>query len=990
MIGIKITEKVPECFMNRLGSSISMLILSILCGCSAQKSPTKLEVSHGFAISDSMDGGFIVSGQSASGKTFSIALTNGLSKDVVLDNDTWTVHAIGWKGPVKFTGDTYCGSVVHNNTDSKTIEISVSMAGCTTASFTADVQLHPTRFLGCSSFSWYDSGNDTHNELTAAKADAYCDANAPIGFKNQLKYYKLIARDNTPTLKAGVFESGCLAFDGSTNSALPSNKFSFEVKAFRNFTDCQSNGPHQTYIFPEGFNKGNNESFDRLVHSDAASNVRVVLPTFISRRGKSPFLDMIPRVKCEASGGLSQTDCLPDFNDSVGVNVPWQGSSSSQQFLTKEKVVTCLPTLLSNSRYFNLESCEIRDDKLFASVRRNEFTCHNNQHSGIKDIFTADDKVLILKSQSGVNDVVEIYSTAGKFLQKIPLNLPTYQNVAGKLGNDGFHLYVTNGNLITKHVTNFSIVSPPETKSSSIAGSVMDLDIMDIDHLLYANETGDFGIFNWTIGNGTVSSIVTSTFNNSPISKITHTANKIFIIQGGLVKSHNFSSGSIDNTGTPLSGVSNASFFTVDLLGKIYIETSNGIETYSTETLSPLTSPDILDLATIRGLAAIRGQLLAVNGDSLKVYTPVGSAFVSATTVAQKCDEPIQIGSTTISFRTQETNQFDLYKEGLDLLGRTNFTKASEANTLFDLEHDGEMTSGGALQNIQEHLSKGVSTLLGAEGNCNDIKAKISTTSRPIYAATTIRDPFKGNEEFNVTITVNRSVETIPQWICSVNTSAGCTETFDLNLTYTVAKNNILQEKAIMKLKCGSKLGVFESLEGKNQEVHRKFLVWNTVDYTKSRFESYQKDSTDSSIEKKVTSFVKQGGKKFASRTVTFRQSATSVEGSASELQMSASGILAHKRMSLHDSSLASFNSNTSAVPTYDEVFSVIRDSIFNFNGYQSGSAMYNNSSIYAPGTYLTMDGLGYNTTMIPGGIDLTIGALSNSGDLEAYFTLTP
>src|SRR5690606_3438913 len=120
-----------------------------------------------------------------------------------------------------------------------------------------------------------------------------------------------------------VLESSCLDHSNSSFSQeLPLEKFPFEIRTFRTYADCVSNSSRsRVFNFPEGLQAGRPSDFEHLVQVDSYGETRIVLPASITRRGKSPFTNMMPNILCGIEN--SKTDCIPNITDEVHVNVPW-------------------------------------------------------------------------------------------------------------------------------------------------------------------------------------------------------------------------------------------------------------------------------------------------------------------------------------------------------------------------------------------------------------------------------------------------------------------------------------------------------------------------------------------------------------------------------------------------------------------------------------------------------------------------------------------
>ena len=330
---------------NKMNFFICLLTLFTLVSCGGSgNSKAKLEISRGFAVSNAgFDGGLIITGKnSTTGESFSIDLVSGNQSQMELPKGSWTFLAVGWDGDssaLKFGGKPYCGKTdAVLNSDSQTVSISLTIERCasdqtfasstyTAMSAAGELTATPVlafkklnRIISCNSF--YNHFNPIlpttqistvlYTKNSSSIPDNFCSSamNMPLDLQSKVKAYKFHAFNKTVTQSVGSpgFSSPCLDLtvaDGYYPSAaayptglrLPS-KLPLMVETFE---DSSCSKSIAIFAYSAGLEGDNSEAFDSIFYSILSPNVSgLILPANDVKRAISPFVHLLPKIKCAA------------------------------------------------------------------------------------------------------------------------------------------------------------------------------------------------------------------------------------------------------------------------------------------------------------------------------------------------------------------------------------------------------------------------------------------------------------------------------------------------------------------------------------------------------------------------------------------------------------------------------------------------------------------------------------------------------------------
>ena len=346
---------------------ISLVSLLSLTSCGEGGSQTKLEISKGFlAANTGFDGGIIIVGRKdQSQESFSIDLTAGTEASITLTKGSWTFSAVGWDGgnaaPFKlFAGTPYCKhQQVNLINDQEKIELLVTKEACNVPEFTAgnvDTLATPhtfkklSLFTSCNTFFSNDvlaNNSPSAHVVQSSTVESYCD-NLAQDQKTKVKSLKIYASKKNGLLQAATLgmSSECIQASAPNSSLInphqsgqPYNGRDLRLPlgtiplVLVTYEDDACEEPLARYPFEKGLAGNYVDSFDhRLLNrtSPYTNELRLVLPGNDMKRGLSPFMALLPYVKCKYGSiencynlptGLTSTDYhgFPGSNNHIRI-----------------------------------------------------------------------------------------------------------------------------------------------------------------------------------------------------------------------------------------------------------------------------------------------------------------------------------------------------------------------------------------------------------------------------------------------------------------------------------------------------------------------------------------------------------------------------------------------------------------------------------------------------------------------------------------------
>lgn len=460
-------------------SFMSLTLLLALTGCGGGQSNAKLEVSRSFAMANpTFAGGLLIHGTSSTGKNFTLALDTDLERTIKLDNGSWSFFAIGWDGGVygkKLVGNRQCGMINKEISGNTVIELSMNAANCSDDIFQKNVKLHEFKAVTCGTFNSYNSSNNTYSPITESTPDNFCHS-LPIQFKSQLSHYKVVAMEMIAGVPKRSFESGCFGaaahegFPSEILGFLPTTKFPFLIQAYASGPECQNTLASYTgFSFLNGLESGSPDSFDHLLLRSGSSPTqsRLILPSSITRRGKSLFMNSIPQFLCDNSG---LSDCFSAPSDSVHVMVDWNSNDfNGRKLLKKHTSMNSCPSSMSSGNKFSIANCYNEEGNLYGAVVRNGSACPPGSGTCSSTLSFSDGSSINIKSieDSTQNQFVlfeELFNLIG--LRNISSEYPFYLFRSLHESRDDLH---GGGQLrrVQQHLSSTGILAMVRTKHAT-------------------------------------------------------------------------------------------------------------------------------------------------------------------------------------------------------------------------------------------------------------------------------------------------------------------------------------------------------------------------------------------------------------------------------------------------------------------------------------------------------------------------------------------
>ena len=829
------------------------LILAILAGCSGGQTTAQLEVSTASITTGSLAGGFMVIGENAAGRKFSVAVAGTNQTKIKLEAGVWKFAAVGWDGgptAKPFEGTSYCGGLSDFNLSEQnaTINLDISSTNCSSPLLT-NIQFKPSfKILGCDIFYSYDSAIDSFSPLAADHSISFCDKTEMIAdYVTKFENYRITALSiASATDIKPAFTSVCKAMRTDI-MALPTGKFPFMVSLYKNEADCMNMRGAQTYNFYYGFSDGN-AIFDSLLSPGTQS---LLLATANTKRGKSPFMTEIPRINCGSYPNL--TDCMAEPAPSAHINVGFNRHHHDEQILLKNinpLINVCPATILSDSKFFDTDSCEVEDRSVRIKPYRNEFMCQSSaqefayfQAQTISDIHLKGNRVYFLKND-GTNTFVAFYTDKGKFIDEFNIG-PLSGGYALKMAvsADGSKMVLAN----SAKIFFYTLAGSGYTPAGSATMTVQDLEINATGTFLYTLISGSVQARSLSTPN-TVLSTLTLT---NPITDLKFRNGYLYVLENSplnpdFIHKAPATDGAIGATSPVMGAAANFEFFEVTPKKLVVFSTTNyhmkdlttGVEsTHISHTGSGISTP-------FAG-TVIKDRVLLASSSKIRMIEFEGTTNDAVLT--GNCSETVTVayGGVTkaLVIESKEDQPLDmLFRDGLDFLGRRFFADIDKPFYYFqNLAHNDERTTGGELRRVQEMLSpQALGGFLPEYQTCSDVVAAAPFIKNAVY-----RDETTG-ETMGFTLKVSKSTEAMSDFNCASDIGlcpASPNNLYDLQIEFEKTTGDM--ERMKLKLKCGKEIGSFESFESESGRIGRELYVYYTENDNSARYEKYSFDIED-------------------------------------------------------------------------------------------------------------------------------------------------
>lgn len=916
-----------EHFMGLL-KLISLLSLFTLISCGGGQTTAQLEVSSSYISTSPFSGGFIVTGESLTGKKFTLAINGSNQGKILLDTDTWTFTAVAWDGGgtnKPFEGTPYCGllSGFSLSSTNSTVKIDISNANCSTPDYLSATQFkNYFNVYGCDIFYQYASGTDSYSAVTDANIQTYCNsASMPNNYRTKFTNYRISALNTLGPLPKNIgFTSECkLINDNTQDLKLPMSKFPFIVSLYNSATDCSSNGPSQKYTFMNGFVTGG-PGFDSIL---SQSQETLLLATSRTKRGKSPFMAEIPGLLCSASPSFQ--DCFADVTTglSAHVKVPFSDNDGgwNEQVVLKNlsrSISSCPANVLSSSVYFNTDECSVDDGRMKIKPYKNAFMCQPSTGFfpgtyTIRDIHQKGDFIYVLRYDSSVpEDVLAIYTTKGKFIDEYSLGNYNLQKVAANLtGNKIAALHSTGVRTYTYTLSSGSLNFDNEW---SAAGTQL--------------EISTTGSFYYVAGANIVSSYATATGVNQDSLTFTGSINDLefrsvylHVLEsssGNVYKITSYT-GELDNTVPAAYFTATGSTSNILVNGDkiLYLD---GVNYYIQDTVNATTSGPYnigTFVSTPLGISATFNKVIIYDTAEINTFAS-GTSTPQLSLMTGNCTEAINISSGAVSklvtFNSREdTGVETIFQDMFGIFGRRFLGNNDHPFYYFQALSDNgdELNTGGDLRRVQEMLSpQALGAFFSEYASCNDVKNAAPFSKNAIF-----KDDING-ESMSFTVSVAPTTEAINAFNCVATEGGPCGGVqYDLVINF-VENDDGETEKMKIKLKCGTQIGSFESYELESDQtparVRRELLVYHTASDADSRFEKYTFEN-ESRIRTEVSKLYKTDPNTILSRRVQVEVDGPKKSASIQQLERNSSNIMT-SRFEIYSSTIAGFGTLSGAL----------------------------------------------------------------------------
>lgn len=824
-----------------------------LVSCGSPQSTAKLEVTSAFSIPASgFPGGLIIVGENAVlGKKFSVALTAGFKTSISLDQGDWKFAAVGWNGPQNFMGDTYCGTTTSNlSTTSATVNLDLKTANCVEPAFVAEINMRALRVKTCGAFYERTTGT-TYGPITQPN---FCET-LPPSLHGKFQYHRFFAI-NAETDKPGVegFYSPC-SISVAPFPIVPTKKIPLAIKFYPSQAECELGSPKgPLFVFKGGIQGDQSADFDKEYLS--ALDL-LVLPSGDLKRGRSPFMDMIPEMLCG-----SGEDCFPDPNPLPNTAyVPWNNNSNNIYFGPKNDGSLCPgPQTIMFLNVMNT-SYDARVGRCMGHIFRNELTCQEPiSYQNVQDVEYFENKIYILHG-AGAQKISVLDANVGSLLNEVPLPSSNFTAIA--VGQNSIYA-----------------INPGEVhRAPRFGGSPFNLLITNSGFTDVAVNPQESHVYVIQGGNVKIYDQAFNYYNSIPFTtsspaKVKATNQGVYLLAKPLALS-TLVYYPVNNFYTPGTAESkNISAYEFEDLAininDIVLVSSSRFEKFDLMSFTQLISSTYPG-NMVRGLGYSGDKIfLGSSSSGVRVHVAT-SGLPQMSRHDGECEDNVVFNGQNILLQTKANPIFDIFNDALDLFGRKTLANKNIVYEYFPTLAHRDHEGSGKLRRVQE--------LLGPDGiggvfhnkTCPQLVLDVTQAGATgVQKTISLFDHEDGSTE-KILISVKSGAST-PQgsYICNDTdpNNMGCAATpFDLLVRAKKLETNDPDE-IYMKLKCGKKLGNFESYEENPIEVNKDYITWNTQSIDSMRFEHYEYRKTSIYIDSEMTKAVKSGPDSLRTRTI--------------------------------------------------------------------------------------------------------------------------
>ena len=885
-------------------NTVLILLFGLLFLASCEGEPKLSSISQittTITTNTNFPGGVIIVGTRTDAPgSVSFASPDGSNISFAMERGDWTFYGVGYSGNAsneKLTGATSCGmaSASFRGGKSSSVNLSFSTDGCSGALSRA-LQFKVIKPLGCRGFYSYNASLDTFT-LGTSYTGTVCDSvpyeqggasNNVLGYKNF--YYKVFAVNSTNGKSIPVFGSSCMLVQDGRN--LPSATMPFVVRLYRSQSYCQNNiVPHSEFNFGKGIASGNPSEFDSTFQywytQSGVEYHALVLPESINKRYRSPFMEMIPRILCGTE--TAKTDCVPTTNmNSYPLPVPWTGKRAKQLILTDANTTSC-DGLTTDSTFFTVSDCEIRNKYVYASIKKNELACNSGEYESfsvkVRDMYARGRLIYLLLERNGIVYFQRFWDGVLYNEVQVDSTDTTWKSIAA---DEAGNVYIISPSWGLKKFSLASnlVFNTATTNYTNVKG----------DHFEISAD-GNIGYF--AVGNQ-VKAVDPNGLLGSPLNfGAGDEVNQLHLKDGflyvGVKSGTNYfiyrntlnSDYSMPNAVTNVAGGGSVKYFSIDG-NKAYMFYSGVIYDYHIKSDGmwqfdfPSSYTNFAGSDRVLVKDSISYQYV-YDSSSIQVWRFRNGTWTSTGEIDSDCvdnDVTISLGTASAKFNFDSKFAVDnrsansrLFETALTNFGiRSVYPEDFYTTAIPSFSDDQQNTRiGGHLSRAQRLLgTHGVGGLLSSEfTTCENVRDIAGLSAIGFTRNFGVNDSYLGYRSFQVK--AEKINEPLSPPICDNSSQAmvsNCSAAYDLKLTVTHSGTILDKESYVLRLKCGQKIGELNYLLRTSTEEKKEYVLWNTMVLNAARAEHYLQHKKGNDFIGSVTSLKKTGLDTARARTI--------------------------------------------------------------------------------------------------------------------------
>lgn len=854
----------------------------------------------------SFAGGIIIVGEDQSGNKIHKSFPNGIVTPFPLTRGDWKFYAVGYDGVsyvensvtkiAQMEGTISCGTseVSVKLGKETTIDLNLTPGGCSGALY-RDLKIRTMKVEPCLYFGVHNFNSSVYTPSPAFTLNE-C-SRIPSEQWGVTTYYRFVAQNVINGEYSDGLKSRCaIAFGGDFAHQIPTSVVPIKIQTYRSQTLCERDDYKQNeFVFENGLQHENPSEFDSEY---ATSSDVLYIPEAHTKRFRSPFMNTIPRLLCKS--GLNDADCLQTtFSSTRSYTIEWDKPLKDILLISDPKDNAC-DTIGTNSRFFQISDCKIKNKLLYATLSRNKLTCQDSATAGTltyKDIKFRDGKMYMLYVKAG-SSYVAVYNEGGQLLIEYNVGPASTNWNALAVGKDD-HFWVANAasSAVIRYKPNGPTSFTPENALFGANGIAAEsLEVSEDGNYLFVGKQGTNDIFVYELVSGFMQNVDTITLGED-VRKIQFYDGKLYAhgsdspgVSNGTFYRMAFNAGELSILQSPSAATSKT--FHVDKGYFIIVGSGNEALVFPN-----MVSQGLMTGAYGTGVNAFSGNVNRLQIVNYQLYgfehgtntlrtmgwTPASwtsGTWVTGAGSTDACSEPIitifedGVSKTFLSLATSKTlpdniqRNKELYRASAKLVGIREFNYSLITLVKEMTEDQTRLNTGGYLSQAQRLLGpQGVGGMLYDFNDCTSIKtALLGGTIHRSYA---VEDPYRGYQSYDIRIQSNEDI--IHPFICDdslVNSS--CPNKYELQID--VASTGLFETESYqMKLKCDSKVGQLRYNRVNGNRSAKEQYFWNTNDQDQQRYDAY-KLSQDSGYQSREMAMVFKQNNLVKGRSVLFEE----------------------------------------------------------------------------------------------------------------------